>query len=255
MAMPALTRVSAVASSASTPSRDMRRREGWRAAKLDGGESTPKGTTESDMRIIIVDDHELFARGLEVLFRASPEHDVSVVGFSAHAADAAGLVHDLEPDMALIDLQMPPPGGLYAIEACKKASPATKVIVLTGVEDVDAARAALRIGADGYVLKVSSPSQLVPLLHAVANGYVVMPTWLATELARTPASQSPHSDLSDEELRLLTRVAKGLGSVEIANELYVSERTVKRLLSNLYRRIGVDGRIEAVIWAAKAGVV
>jgi two-component system, NarL family, nitrate/nitrite response regulator NarL len=207
------------------------------------------------MRIIIVDDHELFARGLEVLLRATPEHDVSVIGISANAANAAELVRDLEPDVALIDLQMPPPGGLHAIEACKRARPATKVIVLTGVEDVDAARAALRIGADGYVLKVSSPSQLVPLLHAVASGYVVVPTWLATELVRAPTSQLPHCDLSDEELRLLTRVAKGLGSVEIANELYVSERTVKRLLTSLYRRIGVEGRIEAVIWAAKAGVV
>jgi two-component system, NarL family, nitrate/nitrite response regulator NarL len=208
------------------------------------------------VRVVIVDDHEMFSRGLQLLFNAMPGGEFEVVATTADAATAGRLVGDVDADVALVDLQMPPPGGLRAVEAIKAARPATVVLVLTGVEDPASGMAALRAGADGYVVKTSSPEELCAPIRAASSGLRVMPGWLADSMLRAAAAQGPDlSFLGDDERQLLTLLASGDETPIIAGRLFVSERTAKRQIAALLRRLGVENRAQAAVLAGRSGLV
>lgn len=207
------------------------------------------------VRVVIIDDHEMFSRGLQLLFNAMPSGEFEVVATCADAAEGGRIVLDQNADVALVDLQMPPPGGLHAVRVIKEVRPSTTVMVLTGVEDRESGVAALRAGANGYMLKSSSPEDLLAPIRVAASGLRVMPSWLADSLVESDSSKGPDlSFLSDAERELLLLIAGGLETPVIARRLFLSERTAKRQIASLLHRIGAENRAQAAVLAGRSGL-
>jgi DNA-binding NarL/FixJ family response regulator len=208
------------------------------------------------VRIALVDDHRLFVRGLELLLAATSGGRAGVVGSTGDAAGAASLVRQCLPDLALVDLHLPPPGGVRAIAAIRRTTPAVRVVAMSGLGDSDLAVEALRAGATGYLPKSSEPEDLLPPLLSVLDGWAVLPADLLAALLAPASNRRPASAvLDDEERRLLRLIAKGNSTVEIADDLHVSERTVKRLTASLLRKLRVSNRTEAAALAGDAGLL
>ena len=206
--------------------------------------------------IVLVDDHPLFNRGLELLLAAAGD-DVRLVASTDDAAMAVDVVRRHRPDVALIDIAMPPPGGHAAIRAVKRAHPAVRVLALSGVTDPQQRLAALRAGADGFVPKTSQPDDLLHPVLALAQGYGVVPADMLRKLvsaAERPAS-SLVDELDDAERKLWLAIARGAGTDAIAGELIVSERTAKRMVAALLRKVGARNRIEAAALAGRSGLL
>ncbi len=214
-------------------------------------------TEESILTVVLVDDHQLFSRGLELLLNTDPESRVRVLGRTEDASRALELVRHHRPKVAIIDLVMPPPGGLAAVESVKHHYPEVRVLALSGNDDVTSAVDALRAGADGFLLKSSEPDELVPPLIALAAGVSVIPAPVMNALldAKAASGETRLADLGAEDLALLRLVAAGLESVEIAEQLHVSERTAKRMVAALLRRIEVANRVQAAAFAGRAGLL
>ena len=209
------------------------------------------------LTVVLVDDHQLFSRGLELLLNTDPDRRVRVLARTEHADRALDLVRHHRPRVAIIDLVMPPPGGLAAVEEIKRHYPDVCVLALSGNDDVNSAIGALRTGADGFLLKSSEPDDLIPPLLAMAAGVSVVPPPVISTLVEswTRSGQRAVSDLTPEELDLLRLVAAGLESLEIAERLHVSERTAKQRVAALLRRIGVSTRVQAAALAGRCGLL
>ena len=209
------------------------------------------------LTVVLVDDHQLFSRGLELLLNTDPERRVHVLARTEQADRALELVRHHRPRVAIIDLVMPPPGGLAAVQAVKRHYPDVRVLALSGNDEVGTAIEALRRGADGFLLKSSEPDELVPPLLAMAAGVSVVPQPVISALVEswTRSGQRAVSDLTPEEVDLLRLVANGLESLEIAERLHVSERTAKQRVAALLRRIGVSTRVQAAALAGRSGLV
>jgi DNA-binding NarL/FixJ family response regulator len=209
------------------------------------------------LTVVLVDDHQLFSRGLELLLNADPEHRVRVLARTEHADRALELVRHHRPRVAIIDLMMPPPGGLAAVAEVKRHYPDVRVLALSGNDEVGSAIEALRMGADGFLLKSSEPDELIPPLLALAAGVSVVPPPVVSALLEswTRSGQRAVSDLSTDEVGLLRLVAAGLESIEIAERLHVSERTAKQRVAGLLRRIGVSSRVQAAALAGRCGLL
>ena len=166
------------------------------------------------LTVVLVDDHQLFSRGLELLLNTDPESRVRVLARTEDAGRAVELVRRHQPKVAIIDLVMPPPGGLAAVEAVKRHYPQVRVLALSGNDDVSSAVDALRAGADGFLLKSSEPDELVPPLIALASGVSVLPPPVLGALldAKSSSGQARLADLCPEDLHLLRLVAAGLES-------------------------------------------
>lgn len=213
--------------------------------------------TDDVLTAVLVDDHQLFSRGLELLLNTDPSSGVRVLGRTEDAAKAVELVRRHRPDVAIIDLMMPPPGGLAAVEAVKHHYPDVRVLALSGNDDVGMAVRALRTGADGFLPKSSEPEELVPPLRVLASGLAVTPVPVLAALLETwtRSGRGAVSGLSADEVELLRFVATGLESLEIADRLHVSERTAKKLVAALLRRIGVANRVQAATVAGRCGLL
>ena len=209
------------------------------------------------LTVVLVDDHQLFSRGLELLLNTDPDSRVRVLARTEDASRALELVRHHRPMVAIIDLVMPPPGGLAAVEAVKRHYPDVRVLALSGNDDVSSAVDALRAGADGFLLKSSEPDELVPPLIALASGVSVVPAPVMSALLDAKASSGENrlAGLGAEDIALLRLVAAGLESIEIAEQLHVSERTAKRLVAALLRRIEVANRVQAAAFAGRAGLL
>lgn len=205
--------------------------------------------------VVIVDDHPLFIRGLELVLPHASEGRLTVAGVTDDAAQAAGLVRRCRPDLALVDLAMPAPGGLRAIAAIKRTEPVVHVVALSGTDDADLIREAFLAGAAAFLPKTAEPAELVGPLLAVVDGWAVLPPVVLSRLVgkATPAPTSVA--LTVDQRRLWRLVATGATTVEIAERLHVSERTVKRLVAALLRRLGVTTRSQAAALAGRAGVL
>ena len=214
-------------------------------------------TEEDVLTVVLVDDHQLFSRGLELLLNTDPESRVRVLARTEEASRALELVRHHRPKVAIIDLVMPPPGGLAAVEAVKRHYPEVRVLALSGNDDVTSAVDALRAGADGFLLKSSEPDELVPPLIALASGVAVVPAPVMNALldAKASSGETRLAGLCEEDIALLRLVAAGLESIEIADTLHVSERTAKRLVAALLRRIEVANRVQAAAFAGRAGLL
>jgi len=206
----------------------------------------------SDIRVLVADDHPLFRQGVIHTIRDQP--GLTLVGEASTAAETIQRAIETSPDVILLDLQFPDGSGLDVLQAVMPECPATGVIVLTVVEDEDTLLQALKMGARGYVLKGIGGGDLGSVVRAVAAGetYVTpqMAGRLLKELTGRPARSGDNiEDLSDREHQILELVANGLTNKEIADQLFLSEKTVKHYMTNILEKLQVRNRVEAALLA------
>lgn len=209
------------------------------------------------IHILIADDHTLFRDGLRALFASLG--DTAVVGEAASGAEAAALAEKLQPDIVLMDIQMP---GLNGIEATRRivgTSPHIGVIVVTMFEDDDSVFAAMRAGARGYVLKGADQEEMLRTIHAVARGEALFGPAIAARLASffsapRHATVPAFPELTDREREVLRLLAQGHTNQEIAAKLVISNKTVRNHLSNIFSKLQVADRVQAIIRARDAGL-
>lgn len=201
------------------------------------------------IRILVVDDHPMLREGVMAVIEA--EEDLKVVGEAADGGQAIEAFRKVKPDVTLMDLQMPGTGGIEAIETIRSEFPGARIIVLTTYAgDVQALRA-LRAGAMGYLLKSALRKDLIDTIRKIHAGRKHIPAEIAEQIAFHAADES----LSDREVSILRLVSTGKANKEIARQLSISEETVKAHLKNIFAKLGVTDRTEAVIVAAKRGII
>ena len=207
------------------------------------------------LTILIADDHPVYRQGLE---RAIGEHsELDLVGSTADGRQALERIHELEPDVAVVDVRMPGLDGLKIVGAVQRDGLRTRVMLLTGYEDSGAAYKALAQGAAGYVSKASDHTELCESIVAAGRGEtVIAPQFaagIATEIQLRETSDRP--TLTARETEVLRLLAEGRTAARIGDELHLSEATVKTHLNNLYEKLGVSDRAAAVATAMRWGLL
>src|SRR3990172_7953272 len=206
----------------------------------------------SDIRVLVADDHPLFRQGVIHTIRAQP--GLTLVGEASTAAETIQRAIETSPDVIQLDLQFPDGSGLDVLQAVMPECPATGVIVLTVVEDEDTLLQALKMGARGYVLKGIGGGDLGSVVRAVAAGETYVTPQMAGRLLKELTGRPTRSgdnieDLSDREHQILELVANGLTNKEIADQLFLSEKTVKHYMTNILEKLQVRNRVEAALLA------
>jgi DNA-binding NarL/FixJ family response regulator len=210
------------------------------------------------IRILVADDHALFRDGLRALFLSVP--DTEVAGEAATGEEAIARAVDLQPDVVLMDIQMPGVNGIEATRRIVRDSPHIGVIVVTMFEDDDSVFAAMRAGAKGYVLKGADQDEILKVIRAVAAGEAHFGPEIARRLmsffsAREPAAPAEaFPELTAREREVLDLIAQGRNNQEIAKELYLSPKTVRNHISNIFTKLQVADRAQAIIRAREAGL-
>ncbi len=210
------------------------------------------------LRLLLADDHGVMRAGLRALLERRP--DVEVVGEAESADDAVQLATTLGPDVAILDVRMPG-GGLDATRRIKEQAPAVAVLVLSQYDDPAYLREALMAGASGYALKHSSGAELLGAVEAVARGEVYLHPSLARVLVddargvRRGTSPAAPEALSEREAQVLRLVALGHTTQQIAQQLYLSVRTVETYKARTMEKLGVRGRAALVRYAVEHGVL
>ena len=215
---------------------------------------------EAPLRVVVVDDHPLYREGLVVAMSAMP--GVDVVGEAADGEQAVERVAELRPDVVVMDLHMPVLNGIDATRRITTEHPATAVLVLTMLEGDDSVFAAMRAGARGYLLKGADRAEIARALTGVAHGEVVFSAGIASRVlsffaagpGAAAAALEPFPGLTEREREVLDLVARGLTNAEIARRLVVSDKTVRNHVSNVFAKLQVAGRAEAVARARDAGL-
>jgi len=213
-----------------------------------------------DIRVVIVDDHDLFRTGLKNLLE---EQGVQVIGEAANGRDALRLVSELAPDVVIMDLNMPGISGVDTTRQLAAVAPLARVVVLTISADDDDVMNAVLAGACGYLLKDSSIQDLVAGIIAAAAGESLISPQIASKVLRRLRSQTSHVDaaetirteLSDREIEVLKLIANGKDNAQIAAELFISPKTVKNHISNILMKLQIDNRIQAAVYAVRSGIV
>ena len=211
--------------------------------------------TASVTRVVIADDHPLFLDGLAALLASAP--DIEVVDRAATADEAIDAVRTLVPDVAVLDLNMPGPGGIATIREILGRAPSVRVLVLTMYDDDALVFEAVRAGAAGYVLKGADPNEVISAVRAVAQGEAVFGAALARRLAHwfdRPAPQEPFEQLTPREREVLELIAQGVRNAAIAQRLGISLKTVRNLVSNVLTKLQVPDREAASVRARQAGL-
>jgi NarL family two-component system response regulator LiaR len=216
--------------------------------------------------ILIVDDHTLFRTGIRKMLEA--EADMRVVGEAATGREALEQARKLVPDVILMDIKMPDPAAgagqaLDGIEATRRLCremPHLGVIFCTMFEDDEFVFAGLQAGGRGYILKDAGPDTVLRAIRAVANGESLLGPSVAEKVMRQfsalPGKQTPvFDDLTPRELEVLTLIAGGLANKEIAQELVISEKTVKNHINNIFSKLHVNDRSQAILYAIRKGLV
>ena len=210
------------------------------------------------IRILIADDHALFRDGLRALFLSVP--DTEVAGEAGTGEEAVARAADLQPDAVLMDIQMPGINGIEATRAIVRDSPHIGVIVVTMFEDDDSVFAAMRAGARGYVLKGADQEEILKVIRAVAAGEAHFGPEIARRLmsffsAKEPAVPAEaFPELTAREREVLDLIARGRNNQQIAKELYLSPKTVRNHASNVFTKLLVADRAQAIIRAREAGL-
>jgi two-component system response regulator DegU len=213
------------------------------------------------IRVMLAEDHSMVRQGLKQLIEL--ESDIKVVAEAANGVDAVSYYSIELPDIMLMDINMPKQNGLQALEAIKQKHPDAKIIMLTIHQDREYLFKALQLGANGYVLKDADGAVLVEAIRKVYQGEAYIQPNMARELivefkrytSGEAASSRKNSLLSDRELEVLDLIAKGLLNKEIAKTLYISEKTVKNHISNIFKKLKVSDRTQAAVYALKNNLV
>ncbi len=210
------------------------------------------------IRILVADDHALFRDGLRALFGSVP--DAEVVGEAATGEEAVERTLELQPDVVLMDIQMPGTNGIEATRRIVGQSPHVGVIVVTMFEDDDSVFSAMRAGARGYVLKGADQDEILKVIRAVAGGEAYFGMEIARRLMgffsgpKPPATAEAFPELTAREIEILDLIAKGRSNKEISRLLYISSKTVRNHISNVFAKLQVADRAQAIIRAREAGL-
>ncbi|MCP4285591.1 MAG: two-component system response regulator NarL [Gammaproteobacteria bacterium] len=205
------------------------------------------------IKILAIDDHPLFRKGVSDL--VDMDDSMELVGEAANGIDGLQLAKELNPDFILLDINMKRMDGLETLAAIKDANIDARVLMLTVSDNEDDVIAALRIGADGYLLKDMEPEDILSSLRQAADGKVVISQRLTQLLAhalkenKQTVGTTPAASLTDRELEILELVAQGLSNKIIASRLGISEGTVKVHVKHLLKKLNLHSRVEAAVWA------
>ena len=209
-----------------------------------------------NIRILIADDHAVVRRGLRALIDTEP--DMEVVGEASDGVEAVDQASELKPDVILLDMVMPRKNGPEVITEIKDQNPGARILVLTSFAQDDQVFPAIKAGALGYLLKDSSPRDLIQAIHDVHKGasslHPSIARMLIAELSQ-PSSMPPSEDpLTDREVEVLKLVAQGLSNEDIAQSLVISDRTVGKHVSNLLEKLHLANRTQAALYALREGL-
>lgn len=213
------------------------------------------------IRVLVVDDHLLFRRGVLTALASRPH--IEVIGEASDGREAVELARQTHPDVILMDIAMPAYDGLEATRRIKCELPHAKIIMLTVSEDDEALFEAIRAGADGYLLKDLKVNQLFDAIESVMRGEAPLSGAITAKILRElqrsasthPTPQELIESLSEREIEILTLVGQGLSNKEIAERLFISESTVKNHLRTILDKLHLRNRIQAAIYAARIGLV
>ncbi|SRR5579883_1139718 len=201
------------------------------------------------IRILIADDHPILGQALTMLLECEP--DFTVVGHARDGVEALELFRQYQPNVVLMDLQMPKMEGADAIRAICAEFEDARIIVLTTYDGDEDIYRGLRAGAKGYILKGAEPNELLDAIRTVYRGQKYIPPNIALKLAERMGSQ----ELSDRELEVLLLMAKGMNNRQISNALNVVESTVRFHGNNIFGKLNVGDRTQAVVVAVNRGIV
>jgi two-component system nitrate/nitrite response regulator NarL len=203
-------------------------------------------------RILVIDDHPLFRRGVSQLIAMAPH--LELVGEASNGREGVAKAKELQPDLVLLDLHMAGMGGIETLKALREAGLECRVVVLTVSDNADDLVAAIRAGADGYLIKDMEPEDLLAAIDQALNGQTVIGERLNGMLARaireeSTARQRDSAMLTDREQEILQGLAQGHSNKLIARNLDITEATVKVHVKNLLKKLGFRSRLEAAVWA------
>ena len=206
-------------------------------------------------RVVVVEDHTLVRQSLVKMVAAEPGFEV--VGETGRGDEAVELLARLRPDLALLDIAMPGADGLEVAEQVKARTPGTRLLFLTMHEDDASIVRAVGVGADGYVLKTASTEELMQALRTVAGGSSYLSPRIAKRIMSLAGSRNntSHARLTERELEILRLLASGVRPAELAKQLFVSVKTIKNHLTNIYAKLGVQTGTQAVAEAFRRGLV
>ena len=209
------------------------------------------------IRVLIVDDHAPFREGLRALFISVPE--IEVAGEAANGNDAILEATRIQPDVILMDIQMPGKNGIEATRLINQSSPHIGIIVLTMFEDDDSVFAAMRAGARGYLLKGADQAEILRAIHSVGSGEALFGPGIARRLINYFAQLNvipahPFPELTEREREVLELIAQGLSNAEIAEKLVISQKTARNHVSNIFSKLQVADRAHAIVQARQKGM-
>lgn len=210
-------------------------------------------TTMSKIRVLVIDDHPVVRHGLVAMLRYAP--DLEVLGEAADGVEALGMLDELRPDVALIDLRMPRLGGVEVMQQARAAGISTRFLVLTTYDTDEYIGPALAAGAQGYLLKDAPPDDLLRAVRTLMQGHAALEPAVAARLLARVASGPASDELSARELEVLRLLVKGDSNKAIAARLDLSENTIKSHLSHIFEKLGVRSRTEAAMAAVQRGLV
>lgn len=208
-----------------------------------------------EIKVLIADDHTVVRKGIRALLETEP--GITVVGEAADGEDAIHKALALKPDVILMDLVMPKLDGVQAIKELREKLPEIKVLVLTSFAEDRRIVAAIEAGALGYLLKDSSPEDLVRAIREVHRGESSLHPKVAQQLIKKlqrPAEEPEWEELTAQERKVLALIARGLSNREIARELSISEPTVRTHVSNILRKLSLKSRTQAALYALRQGL-
>jgi DNA-binding NarL/FixJ family response regulator len=211
------------------------------------------GTTSTGIRVFLLDDHELVRRGIRELLES--EGDIVVVGESGSAQEAARRIPALRPDVAILDGRLPDGSGIDVCRDVRSIDPNIKALILTSYDDDDALFAAIMAGSAGYILKQVRGNDFVDIVRRVAAGQSMLdPAMTAQVLERVrsgPPKDKALEGLTDQEQKILELIGEGLTNRQIAERMFLAEKTVKNYVSSMLAKLGLTSRTQAAIFATK----
>ncbi|GAB4443997.1 MAG: response regulator transcription factor [Anaerolineae bacterium] len=219
-------------------------------------------SANQEIRLVLADDHAVVRSGTRELLEQQP--DLKIVGEASDGEEAVRLAGELQPDVVVMDVRMPRMTGVEATKKIKEIYPQVRILVLTAHDDDEYVFALLQAGANGYLLKTAEIEDLVKAIRTVAAGQSALaPEVTGKVVAQFTSgkglpealeeSEESYDGLTERELDILRRVGQGLSNKQIGKQLFISDRTVQAHLSNIFSKLGVSSRTEAVMYAVRKG--